>query len=89
MWSKDGTELFYALGNSMMVVPITTDPSLEAGNPSLVFEEQYAFGEGGIGRDFDLSTDGECFLMRKPVDLVGNVPQTDLVAVFNWSEELS
>ena len=43
MWSPDGDELFYVSGIAMMVVPITSDPAFQHGNPAVVFEGPYGF----------------------------------------------
>ena len=85
MWSPDGNELFCVSGNAMMVVPVTSDPTFQHGNPEVVFEGRYDFGD--FGRVFDLSPEGTRFLVIKPVGAQTDTP-LDLVLVQNWTEEL-
>ena len=89
VWSPDGSELFYVSGNAMMVVPITTNPAFQHGNPEVVFEGPYDFT--GFFRFFDLSPKGTRFLVRKPVDAQADdsAAPPDLVLVQNWTEELT
>ena len=51
-WSPDGRELFYAIGNTLMVVPIETEPTVRVGTPETVFEgaEPLAGFGGGASR---------------------------------------
>ena len=86
VWSPDGDELFYVSGDAMMVVPVTSDPTFQHGNPEVVFEGRYDFG--GFGRVFDLLPEGTRFLVKKPADAQTDAP-LDLVLVQNWFEELT
>ena len=75
----------------MMVAPITSDPSFDAGTPEVVFEGRYNFVDFVPGRIFDLSPDGTRFLVKKPLGTETNnttIP-LDLVLVQNWTEELT
>ena len=85
VWARDGRELFYLNGEAVMAVSIDTEPSFAAGNPEVVFEGQY-FGEQG-GRAYDVSPDGERFLMIKPVESMSITSQ--IIIVQNWFEELN
>ncbi len=89
VWSPDGSELFYVSGNAMMVAPITSNPTFDAGNPEVVFEGRYGFNQ--FFRFFDLSPKGTRFLVRKPVDAQADdsAAPPDLVLVQNWFEELT
>ncbi len=40
-WSADGRELFYRLGEKMMVVEVQVEPAFSSGRPHLVFEGPY------------------------------------------------
>ena len=71
-----------------MVVTIETEPSITVGAPEVLFEYIYWSSFTG-GRRYDLSPDGERFLMikpRAPTDDTGT--QTQIVVVENWFEEL-
>ena len=89
VWSPDGSELFYVSGNAMMVAPITSNPTFDAGNSEVVFEGRYNFN--GFARFFDLSPAGTRFLVTKPAGTQtdDSVAPLDLVLVQNWFEELT
>ncbi len=68
----------------MMAAHIETDPTFAAGIPELVFEGQYAPTLGA--RNYDVSLDGERFLMLKEVEDTSE--PTRIIIVLNWFEEL-
>ncbi|HEY5619188.1 MAG TPA: hypothetical protein VIK60_14705 [Vicinamibacterales bacterium] len=90
MWARSGEELFYmGLDGALMRVPIETRGAMwNAGTPMKLLEPRY-FGTGSNpGRTFDISPDGQRFLMIKQ----GTVDQTappQIVVVQNWLEELT
>ncbi len=84
MWARSGQELFYRNGEAVIAVSIDTDPSFTPGNPEVVFEGQY-FGAGS-GRSYDVSPDGERFLMIKQVESAS--APTQIIVVLNWLTEL-
>jgi hypothetical protein len=85
VWARNGRELFYRNGDKMMAVDITTQPSITAGSPRLLFEGRYEFsGNGDSG--YDVSLDGQRFLMIQPVE--PEQPATQINVVLNWFEEL-
>jgi len=84
LWARDGQELFYRSSDAMMAVLVETDPTFAAGNPEVVFEGQYEMTQGG--RTYDISLDGEQFLMMKEVE--GSLETPQIIVVLNWFEEL-
>ena len=84
-----GGELFYrGAGERLMVVPYQTDPTFTAGNAEVLFEEPYyAGGTASPGRTYDISLDGQRFLMIKESEEVTRVP-VSITVVLNWLEEL-
>jgi serine/threonine-protein kinase len=86
VWNRNGRELFYRNGNKMMAVDIATQPSFAAGKPRVLFEGQYAPTQG-TSPNYDVSADGQRFLMLKPVEQTGAAP-TQINVVLNWFEEL-
>jgi len=89
LWSRDGRELFYRNGAALMVASVETDPAFVVGSPELVFEHRYFGGFPGApqgGRAYDVSPDGERFLMIKPVEDSTAAPH--IIIVENWIEEL-
>ena len=63
LWSPDGRELFYLTPDAkLMAVTIETEPSFVPGNARELFGG-YSMAAGG--RTYDISPDGERFLMVK------------------------
>jgi Tol biopolymer transport system component len=86
VWSPDGRELFYRSRDRTMAVPIQTQgQTLTAGTPKVLFEGQYVDHSDPSGfQYYDISPDGERFLMLKEV-----TPEaTQINVVLNWFEEL-
>jgi len=90
IWSPDGKELFYRSGNRMMVVPIQVrDQALNAGSPRVLFEGSYASHADPPGiQYYDISPDGNRFLMMREGDLQAAQAQGQINVVLNWFEEL-
>ncbi len=82
VWARSGRELFYANGDQMMAVDITTEGGFTAGNPRLLFEG------GGLPlrrvANYDVSLDGERFVMVQADEQAAK----QLNIVLNWFEEL-
>ena len=81
-WSADGRELFYRLGDKMMVVEVQSEPAFTSGRPQLVFEGPYLLGTSVA--NYDISPDGQRFLMIKEEE----GQQDQINVVLNWFEEL-
>jgi len=88
VWNRNGRELFYRSGNKMMAVEIGTQPNFTAGKPWQLFERSYLPNPLGLARaNYDVSPDGQRFLMLKPVEQEQVAP-AQIVLVQNWFEEL-
>ena len=74
VWSPDGSELFHYDGEKMKSVSVQMELKFKASQPRVLFEGSYL-------PQFDISPDGQRFLMVKQEDLQINV-------VLNWFEEL-
>jgi Tol biopolymer transport system component len=84
LWSRNGRELFYRVGDALMAVDVTTSPRLTIGTSSRLFEKHY---ERSISLYANYSTiDGERFVMIKRIDQ-GDAPARINVTV-NWLDEL-
>ena len=72
----------------MMVVPVETEPTLRAGDPEVLFDQQYYLDRSF--RTYDLATDGERFLMvKKSGPFTGaEGPAAQIILVQNWFDEL-
>jgi hypothetical protein len=84
-WSANGRELTYRNGDKMMAVDITTQPAFSAGKPKMLFEGPY-IPPSPIFSYYDVSADGQRFLMLKPTEQAQAA--TQIVVVQNWFEEL-
>jgi hypothetical protein len=90
LWARRGGELFYvAPDGTLMRVLVEGGSTFRAGNPTKLFEGRYYMTEGGPGRQCDISSDGQRFLMIKRG---GGSNQTaappGIVVVQHWFEEL-
>ena len=86
-WNHNGKELFYRSGNKMMAVDVTSQPSFSAGKPHMLFEGQYFASDWPlISTAYDVSSDGQRFLMVKPTEQDSS--STQINVVLNWFEEL-
>lgn len=93
-WGPNGDELFYlwgANGNlAIWSVPVETADDFSYGRPEMLFTGN--FFSDTIYNNFDISSDGEKFLMLKAVaDSTadsGGLEEVSLVLVENWFEEL-
>jgi Tol biopolymer transport system component len=61
LWSQDSNELFYRSGDKMMAATIETEPDFRV-TSRVLFEGQYLTG---MYRNYDVSKDGQRFLMIK------------------------
>jgi serine/threonine-protein kinase len=85
-WNPNGRELFYRSGRKMMAVEIATQPGFTAGRPLVLFEGDYVPTPLQFP-DYDVSPDGQRFLMLKPIEQEAAAP-TQINVVLNWFEEL-
>ena len=65
VWNPNGRELFYRNSGKMMAVEITTQAGFTAGKPRVLFEGDY-LPTPLTFPNFDVSPDGQQFLMLKP-----------------------
>jgi serine/threonine-protein kinase len=84
LWNPNGGEIFYRDGSRMMSVRVlTADGRPVLADPELLFEGPYAFGRGLTIANYDVSADGERFLLVKE-DARG----AHLKVIMNWTQEL-
>jgi len=84
-WTANGRELTYRNGNKMMATDIATQPAFSAGKPRMLFEGPYV-PSSQLASFYDVSGDGQRFLMLKPTEQAQAT--TQIVVVQNWFEEL-
>jgi serine/threonine-protein kinase len=90
LWSRNGRELFYvAPSGAVMGVGVERTQSWAATPPTMVVKEGYVTSLGGNpGRTYDISADGQRFLMIKSDASDPATPAPNLIVVQNWTEEL-
>jgi eukaryotic-like serine/threonine-protein kinase len=86
-WNPNGQELFYRSGVKMMAVDIVSQPNFAAGKPRTLFEGQYELSPA-TSPNYDVSPDGQRFLMLKSAAETGESAPTQINVVLNWFEEL-
>ena len=86
IWSPKGDKLYYrnVNGNNWMVVTCTLEPTFSAGVPELLFSGPYV---NVPGYSYDISPDGQRFLLLKPVSNARTASR--LKVVKNWFEEVN
>ena len=68
LWSRSGQELFYVSpAGAIMRVGVERGASWAATTPVVIVKEGYMAPAGFPGRSYDVSPDGQRFLMLKPV----------------------
>ena len=82
-WRADGRELFYVSADRrLMVVPTTIGPAFESGTPAPLFEMNVRDLGFQSGRRYDVTPDGQRFVVQ---ELIGRVRPSALTVVVNWS----
>jgi dipeptidyl aminopeptidase/acylaminoacyl peptidase len=84
LWSPDGRELFYRVGDQVLAVTVRLGSTVEAGPAQALFRGAY-FGYPGVAGNYDISPDGQRFVMIQ--DTPG-ASLDQLNVVLNWGEEL-
>ena len=92
IWTANGKELLYreatASATTFMSVAVRSMSPFEADKPIVLFVTKPGeYDSTGPVRGWDASTDGQRFLLAKPVT-VEETPVSTLQFVLNWSEEL-
>jgi hypothetical protein len=79
LWSADGRRIFYRSGDQMLAVDVKTAPDVWLGEPQVLFDRAYAFGQSITVANESLSHDGKELLMVQ--ELPGG---RHLNLVLNW-----
>ena len=83
VWSRDGKELFYRAGDALMSVTVNTTGALTLGERRRLID--LSGYDSGDFRDFDVSVDGQRFLL---IYTDPALRPTRLDIIVNWVEEL-
>jgi serine/threonine-protein kinase len=95
-WAPHGQELFFAGRASIIAVPVQLTPIFTHGNPTKLFDAPSILLDGrfatngGTRRAYDVSRDGQRFLMIKEdaASSDGSAAPASMIVVQNWLEEL-
>jgi eukaryotic-like serine/threonine-protein kinase len=92
LWARSSKELFYfGSDGALFRVPVeASGATWNAGTPMKLFEGRYYTGAGGAnpGRTYDVSSDGQRFLMIKAPATDASAAPPTLIVVQHWDEEL-
>ncbi len=69
------------------MVPGSKGISYGLGTPTVLIDRPYYIGRN-LRRTYDISPDGQRFLMIRQGDLSGATPGSHLIVIENWVEEL-
>jgi serine/threonine protein kinase/Tol biopolymer transport system component len=80
VWNPNGHEIFYRIGDRMMAVAVTVaGDELRLAAPQQLFARPYAYGAGITIANYDVTRDGQRFLMVRDDTTVGR-----LRVILNW-----
>ena len=82
-WNRNGKEIFYRSGNKIMAANVSAGHDVVLSDPRLLFEQRYAYGANTALANYDVSVDGQRFVMVK-----NDAGASHLNVVLNWFDEL-
>jgi Tol biopolymer transport system component len=81
-WRRDGKELFYiAPDRRLMSVPVRVPGAFDEEPPRPLFATHIPFGDVGVSHAYDVSADGQRFVIAAADPLT---PQTGITVVSSW-----
>jgi len=81
-WRRDGKELFFVEGNSLMAVPVTTTPSLTVGTAKKLFSHDSL--PSRVGNTYDVAPNGQRFILCETEAVASDAK---IRVVLNWLGE--
>jgi eukaryotic-like serine/threonine-protein kinase len=79
-WNPNGKEIFYRIGDRMMAVGVTVNgDELRLSSPQQLFARAYAYGAGITIANYDVTQDGQRFVMVSDDAIAGQ-----LRVILNW-----
>jgi serine/threonine-protein kinase len=94
LFGPNGRELFYVSGYALMTVPVQSAPTFATGNPRVLIDAPSIILDGRLlantGRTYDVSRDGERFLLLKDdAAIARSTSRPGIIVVQNWFRELN
>ena len=92
LWARNGREIFYMdVNHNLMRVEVGSGESFSVGKPAQFFTSGYSsagWRRSFAGRAFDLSPDGQRFIVIKDQPGLNSRRTSSIRVVQNWTEEL-
>ena len=85
-WSRDGKELFYVEGQTLVAVSVSTAGDFSVGEATRLFEHA-GLRPGNNYAPYDVSADGQRFILAEPVAEGADAPAPSIRVVQNWFAE--
>ena len=85
-WSRDGKELFYVEGQTLVAVAVSSGSSFSVDSATRLFEHA-GLGLATSYAPYDVSADGQRFIVAEPVEESADAPAPSIRVVQNWYEE--
>ena len=85
-WSRDGKELFYVEGQTLVAVSVSSGSSFSVGSATRLFEHP-GLRPGINYAPYDVSADGQRFILAEPVGEGAEALEPSIRVVQNWYEE--
>jgi WD40 repeat protein len=89
-WAHNGKELFFiGVDGTLMGVPVEATATMwNAGAPTKLLESRYYTGAGNPNRSYDVSPDGQRFLMIKAASADPTTVPPNIIVIQHFDEEL-
>ncbi len=85
-WSRDGKELFYVEGQTLVAVAVSSGSSFSVGSATRLFEHA-SLMRGFNYAPYDISADGQRFILAEPVGEGADAREPSIRVVQNCHEE--
>ena len=85
-WSRDGDELFYVEGQTLVAVPVTSGASFSVGSATRLFDHP-SLSRGGYFAPYDVSVGGRRFILPEVQKASVDAGEPSIHVVQNWYEE--
>ena len=87
-WSRGGGELFYVQGTALMAAEVFTEASFRRGSVRRLFKHpDLSRGVGAMPKGYDVSPDGERFVVIESMEEDREDPPVSVHVVQNWFAE--